>query len=143
MSFKQFESVEFNHSYFKCSTLSCLRSYWQQIDDAVAKSNGEINVSIALEIATDLGLLGEATWPWQSKEKSALVKVFNQDEKYLNALPRQLQRLESVIIKLQGKITSPRLDFTLKWLANKYKEIISKNNEEIRKQRLFAHREGR
>ena len=143
MSFKQFEAAEFNHSYFKCSTLSCLRSYWQQIDDAVAKSNGGVNVPIALEIARDLGLLGEATAKWQSKERSALVKVFHQDEKYLNALPRQLQRLESLIIKLQGKMTSPRLDFTLKWLENKYKEIISKNNEEIRKQIIFAHGEGR
>ena len=132
MSFKQFQSAEFNHRYLKCSTWSCFRSYWQQIDDAVAKSKGELNVSVALEIARDLDLLGESTWPWQSKEKSALEKVFQQDQKYLNALPDQLQRLKSVLRKLQGKLTSARIDFTLKWLDTKYKEIVRYNTRRHR-----------
>jgi len=109
----------------------------------VAKSKGELNVSVAFEIARDIDLIGEATWPWQSNEKSALEKVFNQDQKYLNALPDQLQRLESVLRKLHKKLTSARIDFTLKWLDTKYKEINSKYNEEIRKQILFARGEGR
>jgi len=128
MSFKQFESAEFNHKYLKCSTWCLVRSYWQQIDDAVAKSKGELNVSVALEIARDLDLLGDPTWPWQAKEKSALEKVFQQDQKYLNALPDQLQRLESVLRKLQGKfLYSARIDFTLRWLDTKYKEIVRSN----------------
>jgi hypothetical protein len=68
MSFKQFEAAEFNHSYLNCLSWSCLRSYWQQIDDAVAKMNAlgwKPNDNDAANIARDLDLIGETSESWK------------------------------------------------------------------------------
>jgi|TARA_B110000977_G_scaffold168422_1_gene217623 hypothetical protein len=144
MSFKQFEAAEFNHSYLNCLSWSCLRSYWQQIDDAVAKMNAlgwKLNDNDAANIARDLDLIGETSESWKSNEKQALEKVFGQDEKYENALSKQLERLQTVLQKL--KIKSKRLEYVLGWLDDKQKEICSKYDEEIRIHAIFARGEGR
>jgi len=131
MSFKQFESAEFQHSYFRGHFPYYFRSYWRQIDAAHAtmrENRWNINNSQADTIARDLDLFGEATETWKHNETAALNYVYNKDTgKSDNDLSVQLKRLREVLIKLRDVFTvnHDRLNFTLAWLQDKHDAIYA------------------
>ena len=131
MSFKQFESAEFQHSYFRGPFPYYFRSYWRQIDAAHAtmrEHRWKINNAQADTIARDLDLIGEATATWKHNETVALNRVYNKDTgKADNDLSVQLKRLREVLVQLQDVCTvnHDRLHYTLAWLQDKHDAIYA------------------
>ena len=147
--YRQFEAVEFRHHYFEWSSLN-FATYWQQIDTIYAKMDKKkwtIDVEEALELANDIGLIGEVTDEWKINEAHALTKVYDQDEQYESTLSKQLGRLKVVIKKLKSVIdteqTSPlRILYTLEWLKTKTDNIRQTRDVQLNEYRRFARHQA-
>ena len=111
------------------------------------KKKWTIDVEEALELANDIGLIGEVTDEWKINEAHALTKVYDQDEQYESTLSKQLGRLKVVINKLKSVIdteqTSPlRILYTLEWLKTKTDNIRQTRDVQLNEYRRFARHQA-